>query len=154
MIIDLILDRKDGVDYSPKDFYTSVLKYGGSNTIAQDMDTGTEKEVKQALCKYIGDCGYNTEIMDYIKSVNWVDLYEVHAMLTLSNWGGLEISIDDSGDSVYCRMNFGGKADAWSEAIEIEYYEYIEDDINSDYESIATFQYNENVYKLDEFMRV
>lgn len=78
MIIDLILDRKDGEFYDPKHFYNECVKYsaifdGMFDGITAAMDYGTEKDVKEALCKYIENGEYNPEIMDYINSVNWLE---------------------------------------------------------------------------------
>ncbi len=74
MIIDLILDRKDGDAYSPREFYNGVMGYGKvGHLITQMMDEGTELEVKAALCRYIIDNGYNEKICEYIISVNWLE---------------------------------------------------------------------------------
>ena len=83
MIIDLILDRKDleqagmGNVYEPRRFYYSVLEYRDvtpedSDRITSAMDSGTEKDVKTALKKYIDDNDYNESIKDYIDSVDWL----------------------------------------------------------------------------------
>ena len=78
MIIDLILDRKyleeiGQPDYKPKRFYDDCMEYGGSGWyIARAMDFGTEEQVKEQLCIYIDNCKYNSEIKDYINSVNWL----------------------------------------------------------------------------------
>ena len=76
MIIDLILDRKDGEPYNPKDFYTNVLAYEDvfkfEPTISKAMDYGEEEDVKRALCDYINRQNYNPSICDYINSVNWL----------------------------------------------------------------------------------
>lgn len=74
MIIDLILDRKDGQEYNPREFYFEVLDYGGifAERITRAMDCGTEKDIKNQLCRYIIQCLYNEDICDYINSVNWL----------------------------------------------------------------------------------
>lgn len=77
MIIDLILDRKDGCPYSPKDFYKEVQEYGEifgnvAWNITRAMDEGTEQDIKKELCRYITEQGYNPNICDYINSVNWL----------------------------------------------------------------------------------
>ena len=77
MIIDLILDRKDGFRYSPREFYDDVMEYGKifgemAFKIARAMDMGEEDDVKRKLCNYIIEQGYNLEICDYINSVNWL----------------------------------------------------------------------------------
>ena len=65
MLIDCILDRKDGEEYD----YCN----GHYNDIAELLDNGTEKQIKQALCDYIKSEGYSLEICDYINSVNWLN---------------------------------------------------------------------------------
>lgn len=77
MIIDLILDRKDGKWYKPKTFYNEVMEYGEifgdiAWNIARAMDEGEEDDVKEELCHYIISQGYNLSICDYINSVNWL----------------------------------------------------------------------------------
>jgi hypothetical protein len=73
MIIDLILDRKDGVKYNPRAFYSDCMGYGRVGYgITRALDNGTEQHVKQALCKYIDDNDYNLTIKDYINSVEWL----------------------------------------------------------------------------------
>lgn len=74
MIIDLILDRRDGEPYNPKRFYNDVMKYGViGHGIADAMDNGNEFDVKQAIIKYMIDCEYNKDIAEYVASVNWLD---------------------------------------------------------------------------------
>lgn len=98
MIVDLILDRKDNdnllkmgythitnfdgttqkIEYNAREFYYNVMKYinvcGGkyAERITEAMDYGTEQDVKDSLNQYIIDCGYNTEICNYIDSVQWL----------------------------------------------------------------------------------
>jgi len=73
MIIDKILDRKDGDKYTPHQFYRDVMGYGEIGfDIARAMDAGTEDDVKIAVCKYIIENDYNLEICKYIKSVDWL----------------------------------------------------------------------------------
>ena len=73
MIIDLILDRKDGEQYSPKHFYDDCMAYGViGHDIAEAMDNKEERDVKMALCYYIIEQDYNSEICQYIISVNWL----------------------------------------------------------------------------------
>lgn len=76
MIIDEILDRKDGASYNPQDFYDYVshqLDVLNSEDIARALDSGTEEDVKKALCEYVKMGGYNPIICDYINSVNWLE---------------------------------------------------------------------------------
>lgn len=71
MIIDKILDRKDGQKYNDKKFYNEVTEYGNA-FIANALDTGTEQDVKKALCDYIISQDYNPDICNYINSVKWI----------------------------------------------------------------------------------
>lgn len=73
MIIDKILDRKDGVPYKPDRFYRDILPYGKiGHGITAAMDYGTENDVKTALCEYIIGNNYNPEICGYIWSETWL----------------------------------------------------------------------------------
>lgn len=78
MIVDLILDRKDGAPYSAHDFYIACRGYeqlqvgthGEDISIA--MDYGDNRDVQRALCQYIDRNEYNPAIKDYIRSQEWV----------------------------------------------------------------------------------
>jgi len=79
MIIDLILDRKDGVKYNSHKFYNRVMKYEsyGMNSlpdrrISIAMDYGKNKDVQKALCDYIIEGEYNLKICDYINLQQWI----------------------------------------------------------------------------------
>ena len=74
MIIDLILDRQDGFGYSPKEFYDEVSEYDEDGwEIARALDSGTERDIKKALCDYVVNNDYNADICDYINSVKWLE---------------------------------------------------------------------------------
>lgn len=78
MIIDLILDRKDGIFYNPSDFYIGVASYAETASdiaqrIAEAMDGGEEADVQRELCAYIAANNYDPEICEYIKSVKWLE---------------------------------------------------------------------------------
>lgn len=76
MIVDMILDRKEGTPYNAKAFYAycmeerAVFGYyiGGEITIA--MDAKRNDMVQVALCKYIMEQGYNPDICDYFNGQN------------------------------------------------------------------------------------
>ena len=91
MIIDLILDRKDGINkigynngrvitsekYKPKAFYNELMEYYNTmpelvEPIANAMDEGTEQKVKNELARYIIEQEYNLDIIAYINSVKWL----------------------------------------------------------------------------------
>lgn len=77
MIIDLILDRKDGFGYDAKEAYDYINKeeqmFQLDSGIAKAMDCGTNKDVQEALCRYIDGQGYNHNLCKYIRSVRWVE---------------------------------------------------------------------------------
>ena len=73
MIIDLILDRKDGKEYNAKQFYFDVMHYGESgHGIANALDSGENKDVQFEIGRYIKTNEYNEEIVKYTNSVNWL----------------------------------------------------------------------------------
>lgn len=81
MIIDLILDRKDGIPYNAKKFYNDCMEYGEiSHEITRAMDVGTEENVINELCKYIDEQDYNPEIKKYIQSVKWLESEKLNPM--------------------------------------------------------------------------
>lgn len=73
MIIDLILDRRDGGFYTAERFYHDVMAYGEiGHGIARALDSGTNKDVKRELCAYIDAQEYNPEIKEYINLITWL----------------------------------------------------------------------------------
>lgn len=76
MIIDCILDRKDGFGYSASGFYAYLLKSVvdriHADMISRAMDFGTNKDVQEALCKYILDNGYDDGICNYVRDIDWL----------------------------------------------------------------------------------
>lgn len=77
MIIDLILDRKDGEPYNAKRFYNECMEYnaiftGIADKITAAMDYGTEKQVKAALCEYVIKNEYNPDTCDFINGCQWL----------------------------------------------------------------------------------
>lgn len=77
MIIDVILDRKDGaISYAPETHLKAIYDYAtdaGMFDIARALDSGNEDDVKAALMRYIIVCGYPTALLDYIAGVRWTD---------------------------------------------------------------------------------
>lgn len=77
MIIDVILDRKDGaINYAPETHLKAIYDYAtdsGMNDIATAVDSGNEDDVKAALMRYITACGYPSPLLDYIARVRWTD---------------------------------------------------------------------------------
>ena len=77
MIIDIILDRKDGaISYDAGKHLKAIYDYAtdaGMIELATAVDGGTEDDVKAALMCYITACGYPLELLDYIAGVRWTD---------------------------------------------------------------------------------
>lgn len=77
MIIDIILDRKDGaISYDASKHLKAIYDYATDahmSDIAAAIDGGTEDDVKAALMCYISTCGYPLELLDYIARVRWTD---------------------------------------------------------------------------------
>lgn len=75
MIIDIILDRKDGaIDYAPEMHLKAIYDYATDarmTDLARALDSGNEDDVKAALMRYITACGYPSALLDYIASVRW-----------------------------------------------------------------------------------
>ena len=73
MIIDLILNRKDGQAYNPKKFYNDVLNYGEQGQeIAKALDSGEAEDIKRELNAYIMKNDYNPAICEWVNLVNWL----------------------------------------------------------------------------------
>lgn len=80
MIIDLIIERKDGTKYNPEDFYKDVCDYeeiffkedDTLPAISKAMESKNEWKVKKELCWYIISQEYNPELCSYIMSVKWL----------------------------------------------------------------------------------
>lgn len=77
MLIDYILDRRDGVSYCPSEFEKEVEEYCETFPsyipVYDALINGSEGDVKEELCRYIDDEWYgNPLIKDYINSVNWL----------------------------------------------------------------------------------
>lgn len=78
MIIDVILDRKDGWRFVAGEFKRYVLKesvYFGfkyfSEAYSISSDTDREYFVKRAIIKYIVENGYNINIIHFVLAVDW-----------------------------------------------------------------------------------
>lgn len=85
MLIDMILDRKNGEEsgesYSAADFYRKLIPYQSEfpaiiMPITRAFDSGTEEDVKLALCRYIVEQKYNGLICGYICNREWLEDYD------------------------------------------------------------------------------
>lgn len=76
MIIDLILDRKDGFGYNAREFYDYCMHecniFGFDYGIPRALDCGENEDVQRELCKYIIENEYNHAICEYVNSVDWL----------------------------------------------------------------------------------
>lgn len=76
MIIDLILDRKDGKEYKMKEFYNRLSEYGEiGQGIAGALDSGLNQDIGFELIKYIVDNEYDNvdgKICSFIRDVKWL----------------------------------------------------------------------------------
>ena len=131
MIIDEILERKDGMPYNSKEFYDYVSYWAETDTdvgtgIARALDGGTEEDVKRELCKYVKEQGYNPEICDYINSVNWLEERndqnvivgnafpnEAKRIEDLLKQNNIEYKTSKEGKNIHFEIMFKGK-DVWT----------------------------------------
>ena len=73
MIIDKILDRKDGEIYNAKKFYNDVAGYGEIGfEINEALDSGSNHDVRKALSVYVIVNDYSPDICSYIYTKNWL----------------------------------------------------------------------------------
>lgn len=77
MLVDLILDRRDGVSYCPSDFEEEVKEYCETFPsyipVYDALINGSEDEVKEELCRYIDEEWHGSPLIkDFINSVNWL----------------------------------------------------------------------------------
>ena len=77
MIIDAILDRKDGMMYSSANFISycqsEIDVMGLDYKFPSYINNGDEEKAKKDLCRYIDEQNYNPEIKTYIGSVEWCE---------------------------------------------------------------------------------
>ena len=74
MIIDRILDRRDGGKYDAEEvceYIHDEAKIFGYDALAKAAFNGTSEDMRRELCAYIDIEGYAPEIKDYINSVEW-----------------------------------------------------------------------------------
>lgn len=80
MIIDAILDRKDAIQAKEPDRWTvedlrnvyDQAMFWEFDYLSRAIDGGTEKDVQDALCRYIDEQGYNPRFKRFVKTHTWV----------------------------------------------------------------------------------
>ena len=74
MIIDEILNRKDGADYTAESMryiYDEATTFGYTE-LARALDGGDNSDIVRELCAYIDDNGYRKTIKEYVRGQNWI----------------------------------------------------------------------------------
>lgn len=80
MIVDAILDRRDGAsyDYGEFKYIHDCAVDCGYSYLAEACDYGSNEDIAEALIKYLKENDYisdnklSYELIEWIKSVNWV----------------------------------------------------------------------------------
>lgn len=71
MIIDEILNAKDGEWFDLKNMYDQAMFFGFFD-LASAIDGGENKDIQRNLCKYIDSEEYNTELKYFINNFDWL----------------------------------------------------------------------------------
>jgi len=74
MIIDLILDRRDGHKIDLRDLYDNAVDFEFWK-LANAIDNGENEDIQRELCNYIDDNGYPQEIKGFINKTDWLTKY-------------------------------------------------------------------------------
>lgn len=77
MLIDVILDRKDGCNYTPEELKYEAFESSFANDVYKDVQkavkSGDEAKVKKELVKYTKNNDYySPKLEEYINSVTWL----------------------------------------------------------------------------------
>ena len=78
MIIDEIMDIKDGQKYDAYDFYTYVNdlylaeRDETALELARALDGGTNADIQNILCNYVIKNGYKHSLCYFIQNFNWL----------------------------------------------------------------------------------
>ena len=128
MVIDLILDRKDGIFYDPKEFAREVKEYAEIFPICapvyRAIETGKEWAVKIALETYLEKAGCPwPDLFEYIESVRWLPVSEQRdykeRFIALLD----EMEKDGNGGLIPAMIGEGlRECEAWSKEGYLDYY--------------------------------
>jgi hypothetical protein len=72
MIIDKILDKRDGDKVKLSDIYNQAMIWE-MDYVSRALDSGDENDIKKALCDYIDNNNYNPSIKDFIMKATWLE---------------------------------------------------------------------------------
>ena len=71
MIIDEILDRRDGYKYDPE-YLVDIAEIDGFDNIVKAFKSKNENAAKSALKEYINENGYDNKLNEYVDSQQWI----------------------------------------------------------------------------------
>lgn len=71
MIIDEILDRRDGCEYDPE-YLVDTAKINGFDNVVKAFESKDENAAKSALKDYVRENEYSDSVCDYIDSQQWI----------------------------------------------------------------------------------
>lgn len=128
MLIDLILDRKDGQPYNAKKFYDAVTSYLDTFPcyigVARALDGGTEADVIDELCDYIKSQDYNLDLCDYISSVKWLEDDEPEKTEQRSVWLRLGVTVTGTAEEIEALFKEEGSDEALEKLLDNKQYEF------------------------------
>ena len=75
MIIDAILDRRDGEEYNgkSKNYMMESAEMYGMELLAEAFRSNSDYQIKKELINYLIENEYDIYLAHYILSVKWVD---------------------------------------------------------------------------------
>lgn len=76
MVIDTILDRKDGCRYdrSEQEYIEEIARTDGFRNLAKAFKTENEEMAKTELKKYVKRQGYSSDLNEFIDSQQWTGM--------------------------------------------------------------------------------
>lgn len=76
MIIDIILDRKESKIFTNDDVECIIddAQVLGFDYIINAFKSGDNVKIREALCRYVDLKRFDSDIKDFINTVNWVPL--------------------------------------------------------------------------------
>ncbi len=128
MLIDLILNRKDGQPYNAKKFYDAVTSYLDTFHcyigLARALDGGEEEDVITELCDYIKSGNYNLNICDYISSVKWLEDDEPEKTEQRSVWLRIGVVVTGTAEEIEALFQEEGADKALQKLLDNKQYEF------------------------------
>ncbi len=151
MVIDLILDRKEGTWYDAKYFFDEVSEYyrvfndvESIENILDAMDNGTNNDVQNALVRYIDEQGYNDNIKSWIRKQDWLNSDRVHKVDTID---GHRVEVNVS----YNARKYTYEMMLSVDSIGYSVYFQSEDEMKKEIKSFFDSDSSQSYYKDDNF---